>query len=226
MTKVLVVEDDKALAENIKQWLHLQQFVVDVVMDGDDAEHYLKLSQYDVVILDWELPGKTGIEILKNFRASGKHTPVLMLTGKDAIENKEEGLDSGSDDYLTKPFHMKELSARLRALLRRPEQAISGNLTAGDVTLDPFGRHVFKAGKEVELLPKEFALLEFFMRHPGQVFTPEAIVDRVWAATSEVSPESVKTYIARLRTKLDVPGSASIIDTVRGAGYRLGEEAQ
>lgn len=224
MTKVLVVEDDKALAENIKQWLHLQQFVVDVVMDGDDAEHYLKLSQYDVVILDWELPGKTGIEILRNFRASGKHTPVLMLTGKDAIENKEEGLDSGSDDYLTKPFHMKELSARLRALLRRPEETITGTIKVGSVSLDPFKRRVLKGEKEVDLLPKEFALLEFFMRHPGQVFTPEALVDRVWAATSEVSPESVKTYIARLRTKLDAPGSESTIETVRGAGYRLGED--
>lgn len=224
MTKVLVVEDDKALAENIKQWLHLQQFVVDVVMDGDDAEHYLKLSQYDIVILDWELPGKTGIEILRSFRASGKHTPVLMLTGKDAIENKEEGLDSGSDDYLTKPFHMKELSARLRALLRRPEETIGGTIKVGSVSLDPFKRRVLKGEKEVDLLPKEFALLEFFMRHPGQVFTPEALVDRVWAATSEVSPESVKTYIARLRTKLDAPGSESTIETVRGAGYRLGEE--
>ncbi|HEY9788243.1 MAG TPA: response regulator transcription factor, partial [Candidatus Obscuribacterales bacterium] len=145
----------------------------------------------------------------------------IMLTGRAKIDEKEEGLDSGADDYLTKPFSMRELNARVRALLRRPA-AYSGNeLKARDIVLEPESHRVTKQGREIKLLPKEFALLEFLLRNPGRVFSPEALLERVWESTSDASPDTVRIHVNRLRSKLDTKGEDSIIGTVHGVGYRL-----
>jgi two-component system, OmpR family, response regulator len=178
-------------------------------------------NQYDVIVLDWDLPGATGVEICTSFRAKGGNTPIIMLTGKSTLRDKEEGLDSGADDYLTKPFHIKELSARIRALLRRPLSVTGNTLKVGDITLCPISYKVTKAEQEVQLLPREFALLEFLMRHPGQVFGAEALLDRVWNSDSEASPDALRTCMKRLRKKIESPEGDSIIKTVHGVGYKL-----
>jgi len=221
MAKVLLVEDDQTLAHNIAEWLTLEHYIVESVADGTEAVDRLKFYQFDLIILDWLLPGLTGIEVCKQFRAHGGTTPILMLTGKKDVDEKEMGLDSGADDYLTKPFHLKELSARLRALLRRHPAVSSNNLTIGSMELS-LQDHIFKKnGKVIRLFPKEFSLLEFLMRHPNQVFSSEALLDRVWNSSSDVSPESIRTYVARLRAKIDDADSESIIENVHGVGYKL-----
>lgn len=221
MSKILVVDDDEPLAEMIRDWLHGEQFVVDVVITGGKAVEYLKSYQYDLVVLDWDLPEKSGIEILKEQRDLGSNTPVLMLTGKDQISEKEKGLDAGADDYLTKPFSMKELTARIRALLRRMNTTYSGMLLAGRVCLDPERRRVTVKGDAVSLLPKEFALLEYLLRHKGRVFSPDALIDSVWTSESNVGPETVRQCVKRIRQKIDVDGEESIIENVYKVGYRI-----
>lgn len=221
MSKILVVEDEKALSDVVVDWLTSQQYLVDLCENGADALHRLKFYEYDLVVLDWNLPEMEGIDILKAFRATGGQTPVIMLTGKREVDDKEQGLDAGADDYLTKPFHMKELSARIRALLRRPQAVVTKELKARDLVMDPEQHKVTKAGQVVNLLPKEFALLEFLLRHPSQVFTAEALIERVWPTDSESSPGTIRTYVNRLRGKIDTEGQASMISTVHGIGYRF-----
>lgn len=221
MAKILFAEDEKALADVVIDWLSSQQYLVDHVDNGKEAFARLKFYAYDAAVLDWNMPGMEGIEICKSYRASGGTIPILMLTGKREIDDKEAGLDAGADDYLTKPFHMKELSARLRAILRRPGPIVSKQLSARDVVLDPEQHRVTKAGKEVNLLPKEFALLEFLLRHPGQVFTSEALIERVWPTDSDSSAGAIRTYVNRLRAKIDDKEGSSLITTVHGIGYRL-----
>lgn len=221
MAKVLLVEDEKALSDVVVDWLTSQQYLVDHVDNGKEAMDRLRFYQYDLVILDWNLPEMEGIDVCKQFRLGGGLTPILMLTGKRAIEDKESGLDAGADDYLTKPFHMKELSARIRALLRRPAAITGKDLTARDVILDPTTHRVTKAGQEVTILPKEFALLEFLMRHPQEVFSAEALIERVWPTDSEASSSTIRTYVNRLRNKIDTDSQASMISTVHGIGYRF-----
>lgn len=221
MAKILVVEDDHDLAERVRAWLEAERHMPEVANDGIAALEHLEAFTYDVIILDWELPGMHGIDVCRKFRAKGGLTPIIMLTGKDTVTDKEAGLDSGADDYLTKPFHVKELSARIRALMRRPTAVIGSTLKIGDVELDPSAHKATKAGKPIELLPKEFALLEFFMRHPNQLFSAEALLDRVWHSDSESTIETVYTYIKRLRAKIDVDKKNSLLKTVYGLGYRL-----
>lgn len=221
MAKILVVEDDRDLAERVRSWLEAERHMAEVANDGTLAMEHLDTFTYDVVILDWDLPGMSGIDVCRRFRAQGGSTPIIMLTGKDKVTDKEVGLDSGADDYLTKPFHVKELSARIRALMRRPSAVTGPTLKIADLELDPTAHRATKAGKDIELLPKEFALLEFFMRHPNQLFSPEALLDRVWHSDSESTIETVYTYIKRLRSKIDVDKKNSLIKTVYGLGYRL-----
>ncbi len=221
MAKVLVVEDDVALAKMIADWLAIEHHKAELVHDGADASDRLKVYNYDLIVLDWELPGCKGVDILKEFRARGGLTPVLMLTGRGTIDDKEQGFDSGADDYLTKPFHAKELTARLRALLRRPEGYLGDALTAGDISLEHANFRVTRAGEEIRLLPKEFALLEFLMRNQNRVFAPEALLNRVWVTESEATVDALTTCIKRLRKKIDVEGKPSIIRTVHGVGYKL-----
>lgn len=221
MPKILVVEDEKALSDVVIDYLSAQNYEVDHVADGKEALERLKFYSYDLVVLDWQLPNMEGPDICRSFRSSGGSTPVIMLTGKREVDDKEAGLDAGADDYLTKPFHMKELAARVRALLRRPSQVISKDLKARDISLDPTTHKVSKGEKVIDILPKEFALLEFLMRHPNQVFSAEALIERVWPTDSDSSPGAIRTYVNRLRNKIDTDGQPSLIATVHGIGYRL-----
>lgn len=221
MAKILIIEDDLTLLKNVKAWLELENHVIDVVNTGTEAKSHLKIYPYDLIILDLGLPDMSGIEVLETFRKSGGLTPVLILTGKDAIADKAHGLDAGADDYLTKPFHVKELSARIRALLRRQPSVPTNLLTYQDLSLDVQSHKVKRGDREVNLSPKEFSLLEFLMRHPEQVFSSETLVDRVWASFSDVSPESVRTYVTRLRSKIDKDSEVSLIQSIYGVGYKL-----
>lgn len=221
MAKILLVEDDQDLLGMVHSFLLLEHHTVETVSDGNEAIHHLKVYPYDAVVLDWELPGVSGVEILKQFRSGGGKTPVILLTGKDALEDKEQGLDSGADDYLTKPFQMKELSARIRAVLRRATQLTENELSAGDIVLDPSKYRVTKNGATIQLLPKEFAVLEFLLRHPNQVFTPESLLDRVWRSDSEATPEALRTTMKRLRKKIESAQGPQLIRTVHGVGYVL-----
>lgn len=220
MAKILLVEDDAGLCKMIKDWLGRDRYQVEVSSDGAEALEKLQFYQFDLVILDWQLPSMSGVEILKQYRQSGGLTPVLMLTGKGELTDKEEGFDAGADDYLTKPFHMKELSARIRALLRRPPTFVEA-LKVGSLSLDRGNCSVTKDGSEIRLLPKEFALMDFFMRHPNQIFSTEALLNRVWASESDATSEALTTTIKRLRKKLDADPKQSIIRTVHGVGYKL-----
>jgi len=223
MAKILLVEDDTDLATMIAEWLSFEHHSVEVVHTGRDGMDRLRLCQYDCIILDWSLPEMTGLDICKNYRSNKGTAPIIMLTGKGSISEKEAGLDSGADDYLTKPFNMKELSARLRALIRRSAGGTSNILKVGELTVDPGKYRVIKNGKEIQLLPREFALLEFFMRHPDEVFSGDALLQRVWHSESDATSEAIRTCIKRLRQKLDADADDdnSIIQTIPRVGYRL-----
>lgn len=227
MAKILIVEDDKQLSELVVDWLTGEKHTPEAVHDGLEGLERIKFYKYDVVILDWELPGMSGPQICTQFRHDGGTTPVLMLTGKKEIEDKATGLDAGADDYLTKPFHMLELSARIRALLRRASIDVSRTvLSAGHITLDPVSHKVTSKGSEIVLQPKEYALLEFLLRHPNQPFSAEALMDRVWSSESDASPDTVRLQIMRLRHKIDADGKESMVRTIHRVGYMLVPETE
>ncbi|MBX9688451.1 MAG: response regulator transcription factor [Candidatus Obscuribacterales bacterium] len=220
MAKILVADDEKDLRNAMVIALESQNFLVDSAADGVAALDLLSVSDYDVIVLDWDMPGATGPEICRKYRSSGGKAAVIILTGKRSVEEKEEGLDSGADDFLTKPIHHRELFARVRSALRR-SSSFSDVLEADDLVLDP-ARHSCRRGElEIELLPKEFALLEFFMRHPDTVFSPEALLERVWPTDSETSPDMIRKYVSKLRDKVDSKDKPSLIRTVHGVGYRF-----
>lgn len=221
MAKILLVEDDKALCASLDEFLKSKQYTIELAHSGRDALDMLRAFDYDVIVLDWELPELSGVEILRQFRGGGGKTPIIMLTGKGSVQEKEQGFDAGADDYLTKPFHPSELAARLRALLRRPAQFTGSVISIRDVVLDTVKRKVTRAGTEIALQPMEFTLLEFFMRHPDQVFSTEALMRRCWEADAEISLDAIYTCIRRIRKKLDVEGQPSLLSTVHGVGYRL-----
>jgi DNA-binding response OmpR family regulator len=221
MAKILLVEDDPDLAKLVTSILVIDRHTVEHVNDGSDAVGHLRMFKYELVILDWMLPGMTGKEICQQYRDRGGNTPILMLTSRSSPEEKEAGLDAGADDYLTKPFNPKELSARIRALLRRPQAVSAKVLQVGQVMLDPKTVKVFKDGEEIHLLPKEFSLLELFMRYPNEVFSGEALLERIWAKESAASLDTVRTYMKTLRKKIDPDEGISLIRTVRGIGYCL-----
>ncbi|MBS2003705.1 MAG: response regulator transcription factor [Candidatus Obscuribacterales bacterium] len=221
MTKILIVEDDADLGATLGRWMKLENYVFDLKDNGQDALQDLRFNNYDAIVLDLRLPDISGLEVLRTFRSRGGKTPVLILTGKNMIDEKTAGLDAGADDYLTKPFDGRELMARLRALLRRPAGFAGDVLVAGDIELDRKSHVVKCGGNEISLLPKEFDLLEFFMRHPNQVFNTESLLERVWPSTSETSPEVVRTHMNRLRKKLTAQGQREWFETVHGVGYKL-----
>ncbi|MBS2003030.1 MAG: response regulator transcription factor [Candidatus Obscuribacterales bacterium] len=221
MTKILVVEDEHDLSIPIRDWLSREQYLVELVDNGIEALERLKVYKFDAIVLDLMIPGVNGMEVCKRFREEGGSTPILMLTAKNSVEEKEAGLDAGADDYLTKPFHLKELSARIRALLRRHTQPTSRELRVGNLVLDVVARTVHLNGEEIHFVPREFSLLEFFMRHPNQVFSAEAILDRVWASDTLASSDTIRTYIKILRKKLGGEGKESFIRTVHGVGYKI-----
>ncbi len=221
MAKILLLEDDQNLAQPILEWLSGIHHTVEHCLRVVDAADRMAISDFDLLILDWNLPDGSGLSVLKEFRNQGGTTPALLLTAKSSIDDKEEGFAAGSDDYLTKPFNLRELTARVTALLRRPRECLGNILAAGDITLDVSSYSVYRGGQELKLNPKEFALLEFFLRHPNQVFSTDALLARVWLSDSTISPETVTTTIMRLRRKIDREGQPSIIETVFSVGYRL-----
>ncbi len=221
MAKILIVEDEADLAYPVKDWLTREQHLIELTDNGNDALDKLRVYKYDLIILDWMIPGVSGIDVCQRFRHSGGTTPILILTAKSEVTEKETGLDAGADDYLTKPFHLKELSARVRALLRRNVQSSDVILKAGDVIVETLAHRVTVKGVTIHLVPKEYSLLEFLMRHPNQVFSADALLDRVWNSETMASPDTIRTYIKLLRKKLESDGKEPIIRTVHGVGYKL-----
>jgi DNA-binding response OmpR family regulator len=221
VTKLLLVEDQKDFADAVRDWLVAQNYLVDVAFDGSEALSYLRSGEYDLIILDLNLPGVSGIDVARTFRTRGGKAPIIMLTGNRTIDDKELGFDAGADDYLTKPFNMRELSMRVKARLRRTSQVDEQCLQVGDIQIFPEQHRVTKKGEEIAFLPKEFALLLFFAKNPGKVFSAEALIQRVWSTDSESSPDTIRSYITRLRNKLASDSEKSSIVTVHGVGYKF-----
>jgi DNA-binding response OmpR family regulator len=223
MSRILVVEDEVELSKVMKEWLEDEFHVVNTAFSGEEAAAKLSNSVYDLIILDLMLPEINGIDICRNYRKNGGAAPILIVTAKKSLYDKENGLDSGADDYLTKPFKMRELAARVRALLRRPKGVIPTVLSSKDIKLDLNARTVTKAGKEVRLFAKEFALLEFLLRNVGKVVTVDEIIDNLWSESSSISNDTVRSHIRALRQKLDGDSDARTIVTLHGVGYRIDE---
>ncbi|HEY9775825.1 MAG TPA: response regulator transcription factor [Planktothrix sp.] len=221
MAKVLLVEDDQNLSVVLQMHLEHDRHMVDHVARGGDALAQLKSHTYDLVILDWMLPDITGVEVCSQFRRSGGKVPVLILTARGAVEDRAAGLDAGADDYLVKPFHPTELSARVRALLRRPSAITGKVLKVQELEMDTSECSLKRAGREIQLTSKEFALLELLMRYPNQWFTLESILDRLWHSDSYASIDTVRTHMKTLRKKIGDSDEGSLIQTKRGQGYRL-----
>ncbi|MBS1992941.1 MAG: response regulator transcription factor [Cyanobacteria bacterium SZAS LIN-2] len=221
MSKVLIVEDDQSIAQVVKDALSDSKYTVDMVHRGEDARAYLRSVTYDLIIFDWQLPDCSGIELCNEYRAAGGASPVLFLTGRNAVPDRIVGLDSGADDYLTKPFDVRELLSRVRALLRRPPSVTYKTLKVRNIELDPVNHVVTMAGAEIKLYPKEFSLLELFMRNPQRVFSADDLLAKVWPTDSDASIETARTTILRLRQKVENDAENPLIRTIRGVGYRL-----
>lgn len=223
LSKILLVEDEIALAMPISGWLAEQAHIVDVLHDGLEAMEYLKVHQVDCVILDLMLPGMDGLDVCRQYRASGGNVRILMLTARKTVEDKELGLDAGADDYLEKPFNLKELAARLRALLRRSATMSPGILEAGSIKLDTIRCRVWRAAEEISVSSREFSLLEFLILHPRQYFSADAIIEKLWKDDDQITPEAIRLHIRALRQKVDAPGQNSMIKILHGVGYKLDE---
>jgi two-component system OmpR family response regulator len=219
--RVLIVEDEPRMAGLVRRGLLEEGHAADVAAKGEDAVWMAEAHPYDAIVLDVMLPGLTGFETCRRLRNAGVWTPVLMLTARDAVEDRVSGLDAGADDYLTKPFSLAELLARLRALARRGSIERPTELVVGDLRLDPASRRVWRDATEIQLSPKEFALLETFMRRPGQVLSRLQLLEHAWDFAYENRSNVVDVYVRYLREKVDRPFGRSSIETVRGAGYRL-----
>ncbi len=222
--RILIVEDDQSLHRIIKRRLSEEGYAVDGCFDGEDALYYMESQAYDCVILDWMLPKKDGVILLREFRDKGYLTPVLMLTAKDSITDRVEGLDAGADDYLTKPFAYDELSARVRALLRRNTESKSNKLKLADLTMDLLMHRVVRNHQEITLTSREYALLEYFLRNQGQVLTRSQIADHVWNYDFDYDSNVVDVYVRYLRNKIDKGFAYPLLHTVRGYGYVLKDE--
>lgn len=221
MTKLLLVDDDTSLADTVSRYLtQTDHYVVECAHTGEDALDLMLTYEYDVIVLDWGLPEMSGLEVLNQYRDRAGKARILMLTAKSELSNKEKGFNAGADDYLTKPFTVKELALRIKALLRRPVEIVSDQLTIADIVLNSKTFQVTKAGVAVELTRKEFALLELFMRYPNQVFSQDAILDRLWKSEADTSADAIKVWIKRLRTKIDSENT-KLIKNVHGVGYKL-----
>jgi two-component system, OmpR family, response regulator len=223
--RVLVVEDDLKMASLLRRGLLEEGLAADVARTGDDALWMAEATEYDAIVLDVMLPGTDGFEVCRRLRESGRWSPVLMLTARDAVEDRVAGLDAGADDYLTKPFSFAELLARLRALARRAPLERPTVLEAGDLRLDPATRRAWRGDVEIGLSAKEFALLETFMRRPGEVLSRYQLLEHCWDYGYENRSNFVDVYVRYLREKVDRPFGRSSLETVRGAGYRFRGEA-
>jgi len=223
--RVLVVEDDVKMAGLLRRGLVEEGLSADVARTGDDALWMAQATEYDTIVLDVMLPGANGFEVCRRLRESGTWTPVLMLTARDSVEDRVSGLDAGADDYLTKPFSFAELLARLRALVRRAPVERPAVLEVGELKVDPATRQAWRREVEIPLSSKEFALLETFMRRPGQVLSRYQLLEHCWDYAYENRSNVVDVYVRYLREKIDRPFERASIETVRGAGYRLRREA-
>ena len=222
MAKILLVEDEHDLAQLMSRWLvQREKHEVETLENGNEAYETLQKNRYDVIVLDILLPGMNGLDICRHFRQSCGTTPILMVTAKNTIEDKECGLDAGADDYITKPFDLKELAARVRALLRRGASLPSNQVSIRDIVIDPVNHKVTRSGVQIHLLPQEFRLLEFLARHPNQVFSAEDLLASVWESDTLAMLDTVRGHIKRIRKKFDDSGQPSIITNVYGVGYKL-----
>lgn len=222
MSKILLVEDDRSLALQVSDALKSEGHLVDVSGSAGETYALAALTTYDLIILDWELPDGTGLAICRQLRADkAKNVPVLFLTARAALADKEQGFIAGADDYLTKPFHLSELLLRVKALLRRPAIVQPRQIKVRDLILDLERRQVSREGVKLELFPKEYALLEFLIMHPNQIFSADQLLNRIWPTDSESSVETVRVTMMRVRQRLGEPGGKPLIVTLRNIGYRL-----
>lgn len=223
--KILIVEDEHKIANSIKKGLEQESMAVDVAYEGDEGYDLAAGGTYDVIVLDRMLPGIDGLEICKRLRKESIHTPILILTARGQLEDKVEGLNSGADDYLVKPFSFNELLARIKALARRPNQNLSTLLVVDDLSLDSISYEVKRNGKIIRLSKKEFALLEYLMRHQNTILTKDQIINNIWDYDADVLPNTVEVYIGYLRNKVDKPfeNEVQLIQTIRGYGYKIGK---
>lgn len=221
--RILVVEDERAIADFVGRGLESEGYAVTCVHDGEEGEALALTGRFDLLVLDLMLPGRTGIEILHTVRSHDSEIPVILLTARAEIEDRVAGLDAGATDYVTKPFAFEELAARVRAHLRRPDQSTSTELAVGDIELNLLKRTVTRAGNDVHLSAREFDLLAYLMRHPGQVLSREQLLNGVWGYDYDPGTNVVGVYIAYLRRKLAVVGRLDPIETLRSVGYRLVE---
>ncbi len=224
--KVLVVEDEHRIAQALKEGLMQEGYAVDVAYDGDDGLATAEADEYDVIVMDVMMPGLSGVEVAERLRKQGNHTPILMLTARSQSRDIITGLDAGADDYLTKPFSFDVLLARVRALLRRPTEALDSVLEADGLSLDPVKRRVRRLGSEISLSGKEYAILEYLMRNKGRILSKNNIISHVWDFDADVLPNNVEVFITYLRGKIDkpFPDARPLIQTVRGFGYVIKDE--
>lgn len=222
LMRILVVEDDTKVASFIQRGLQEEGHAVDVLHDGRDVAEQARMIGYDCVVLDLMLPGSSGLQVLRDIRVHKPHLPVLMLTANDALEDRVAGLDAGADDYMGKPFALAELSARLRALLRRG-QPPAPILKLADLEMDTVKRKVTRGARPIDLKPKEYALLEFLLRHSGRPVTRSHIIEQVWDIHFDSVSNVVEVHVNSLRNKIDKPFGTPLIHTIRGVGYMLGE---
>jgi two-component system OmpR family response regulator len=227
--RILIVEDSAKMARLLKKGLERQGYAVDVVDSGQDAVWIATENDYDAIVLDVILEvgaePMDGFEVCRRLRQASRWAPVLMVTARDAVADRVRGLDTGADDYLAKPFSLDELLARLRALIRRPAAARPAVLTVGNLSLDPARHEVRRDGTGIELTPTEFALLEYFMRRPGEVLTRTTLVEHVWDFAFDGDPRIVNVYVRALRDKIDRPFRRASLETIRGMGYRIRDDA-
>ena len=220
--RVLVVEDDPGVARFVAKGLREQSYAVDLAANGNDALYQAEINSYDVIVLDIMIPGRNGFEVCRDLRKRGCITPILMLTARDAVEDRIAGLDRGADDYLVKPFEFRELLARIRALLRRPHDLRPAQLGVADLTLDTAEQSATRSGRRITLTHKEYALLEYLMRNSGRVIGRAEIAEHVWDETFDPFSNLIEVYVNRLRRKVDTGARVPLLHTRRGAGYLLG----
>lgn len=221
--RLLLVEDDARIARFVAKGLREQAYAVDICVTGEEALYQADINTYDLVILDVMIPDRDGFQVCRELRESGKRMPILMLTARDAIEDRISGLDHGADDYLTKPFEFRELLARLRALLRRSGELRPPILTIADMVLDPAAQSVSRAGRQISLTAKEYALLEFLARNAGRVVGRAEIAEHVWDESFDAFSNLIEVYVNRIRGKIDAGSSQPLLHTRRGAGYVFGD---
>lgn len=225
--RILVIEDEPKIAQAVKKGLELSGYAVDAVHDADSGLAYARDPDYDAIVLDRMLPGSMdGVKLCQTLRKEGISTPVIMLTARGTIGDRVEGLNSGADDYLVKPFSFDELTARVKALLRRPPVHVGSVMKVADLSLDPNNYEVKRGTTPIKLSHKEYSLLEYFMHHPGQVITKDMIINHVWDQDASILPNTIEVYIGYLRNKIDrpFPSKPELLKTVRGFGYKLGED--